>query len=235
MIFTATKQSRIFGGHSGIIPNSKTGMIPNSGFLAGILPNEGAGVLPKSRFAFLGEYSPTNSYDFVKERENLVHTSNSIALMIAPFMTDAARYNATPSALNDMIARLRIAIQELEAQYKRFDSYYGQRVNDTSGGKRTRLRNERTDLQMDNVAARQKANAAITMLTDSLNSKASLALTQTGNDPNKLIVTQNRDTGEYVYQRPAVPAPASSNQASTGMPSWLLPVGAAVAAYLAFK
>lgn len=209
MQFNATKQSRIFGGNIGLIPKQGP---------------------------FLGasrSFDPTYPYDFFRDKYAIPYTQAGIANIIAGLTDEAGRQSASASLLNSKITQLQAAITALEKFDRDNTGYYDDRVNRTSGGKRDRLREERAALRAEGEAARILASSAVRTLSIALNSKAATAMQEAGNDPRSVVVSRDIDTGAVVYARPQIATQAP--QSGSGLPSWLIPAGAAVAAYLALK
>lgn len=211
MLFTATKQSRIFGGNMGII-----GIIPGVPFLGA------------SR-----TFDPTYPYDFFKDRYAIPYTQAGIAGIIGDLSTEPTRQAASTDLLNRRITQLQAAIASLEQFDRDNTAYYDERVNRTSGGKRDRLREERAALRAEGEAARVLASSAVRSLTNTVNAKATVAMQEAGNDPRQVVVARDPNSGALVYSRPTLPQ--NQTQSQGGLPSWLLPVGAAAAAYFALK
>lgn len=212
MIFTATKESRLFGGC-------------NCGLM------DVAPLLGASR-----TYDPTYPYDFVKERYPIPYTRAGIAAIIGDLDTEPKRQGATIAVLNQRITQLHAAIAALEQFDRDNTSYYGERVSRTSGGKRDRLRDERAALREEGELARKLATSAIQALTTSVNAKASAAMQDSGTSTGNIIVSRDEDTGALVYSRKYTPvatvAPVSQGN---NLPPWLLPAGVGLAAILALK
>lgn len=214
MQYMATKQSRIFGGNIGLIPK-QSGIVTRASFLGA------------SRV-----FDPNYPYDFFKDRYQIPYTQAGISGILSNLTDEPSRQAASIATLNARITQLQAAIAALEKFDKDNTAYYDERVNRTSGGKRDRLREERAALRDEGAAARAMASAAIRTLTNTVNAKASVSLQEAGNDPRQVVISRDVDTGALVYSRPAIQASASASPSGTG---WLLPVGAALAAYLALK
>lgn len=215
MIYTATKQSKLFGGCCGLM-----GIMPGVPFLGAYDPNR--------------PYDPNRQYDLYVEHYKIPYTNAAVGSLFAPFLTEEQRQASSMTALRNAIGQFEAAVKVLE-EYRAFAiQYYTTRINRTSGGKKSRLLDERDIIQAEAERALKTAKSALAVLTNSLNAKAATSLREAGSDPAQTVVSRDADSGALVYSRPL---PVSQAQAApqSNMPAWLLPAGIGLAAILALK
>ncbi len=181
-----------------------------------------SGITPKtilggnrSRF---GAYSPTYAYDSAGSIGDLPLSPEA-----ATAMADVQSLNSV-SGITSRISEIDSAIANLTLFESQVRAYYDGRVNRTSGGKRDRLRRERSDLC-------NQANAEIALLRSARASavrRATAVATSTQDD-------YNPNTGKTLTPTEKEAVAAGKMEPPSNMSSLLIPVGAAVAALFFLK
>ncbi len=171
------------------------------------------------RFRF-GAYSTTYDYDSVGSVGGLPISPEAAAVM-----SDVNSLSSV-AGVAERISAIDAAIATLTQFEKQTRAYYDRRVNQTSGGKRDRLRSERSDLcnqALSEIALLRSARASAVR-------RASSLATASQSDFNP-------DTG--VALTPVEKQAVATQQAASGQgfnaTSLILPVGAALAALFFLK
>ncbi len=169
-----------------------------------------------SRALLMGAYTPTYNYDYDATRK-IPYTQASIAALI-----DQGNLKGLMAAVNDLTA--------YEAGAR---SYYDARVSRTSGGKRSRLKGERTDVCDEALAAIRLATAGINSVQANIaaQAKASLPAYMDTNAANQTWATPgstNNPTG-------SIPAGAQHSQTTDMLAKLAIPAAIAAAAFFLIK
>jgi hypothetical protein len=178
-------------------------------------------------------YDPLRQYDFFTDKYRIPYDTDAVATILRPHME---RAEMSLDEKNRIMATLTQVIKANEGFERDVTDYYGTRVSRTSGGKRDRLRAERAALRGESETARKIAAAGI---NDIRNLKIAELKSVMPTDPDLVVSTRDPDSGATVYRLStpgAAPGAASSGSGGTlGMPNWLLPVGAGLAAFMFLK
>lgn len=165
----------------------------------------------------LGAFAPTADYDYNSTRP-IPYTQASIASLIQ----------------QNNLEGLMAAVNDLTAYEAACRSYYDGRVSRTSGGKRDRLRGERSDLCNEALAAIRLATAGINSVQAKIaaQAKAQLPAYVDNNSTNQTWQTPG-STNNPTAQLPVYAAPQSETAAM--LSKLAIPAAIAAAAFFLIK
>ncbi len=174
-------------------------------------------------------FDPNYHYDAYTDVRAFLYSPDTVAAFVEPW-THLEAGGKSAAEMQEAQTSMKTMLQWLQLYSSDVAHYYHLRVGRTSGGKADRLSQE-GDAMQDGIARGMKLlTSALAQVSALLQAKASGKLII---DPGTLQKNTDAATGEVYY----APAPVAAGQAPAqgGASNYLLPIGAALAAYFALK